>query len=146
MLGHKSTSRGSAEASIRPQMRDYKPSDHPSFHRLPLKRRAFVKVTGEGGKKKKSFVILMPSIVSRKEAEQSEEGRQMRKGRGGAGVLGGEQGEQKEALRLRQRPSRWHLILSFAKKKKKREVVPIKRRLRHCPTFPCWPRAQARHM
>lgn len=94
MFGHKSTSLGSVDASIRPQMRDYKPSDHPSFHRLPLKRRAFVKVTGEGGKK--SFVILMPSIVSRKEAEQSKEGRQMRKGRGG----GGQQEEQKEALRL----------------------------------------------
>lgn len=142
MLGHKSTSWGSADASIRPQMRDYKTSDHPSFRRLLLKRLAFVKVTGEGGKKK-SFVILMPSIVSRKEAEQSEEGRQMRKGRGGAG-LGGETGRTKRSPEtLRQRPSRLHLILSFAKKRK---VLPIKRRLRHCPTFPCWPGAQAWHM
>lgn len=89
MLGHKSTSWGSADASTRPQMRDYKPSDHPSFHRLPLKRRAFVKVTGEGGKKKifcdfNALYCVAQRGRTERGGEANEERQRWRRGAGGS--------------------------------------------------------------
>ena len=42
-------------------------TDHFSFHRLSLQRQALSRLQGE---KKNSIVILMPSIVPRREAEQ----------------------------------------------------------------------------
>ncbi len=76
-------------------------SDHFSFHRLSLKRQPLSRLQRTKRKKKKSIVILMPSIVPRQEAEQKAKGSKQKQAK-----------EPKEkAQTRRERPSRWHLIL-----------------------------------